>query len=103
MIRIIKEIIKATERTAGPIVEVRPAGPIVKEVIEEDLGVKEVIKVIEETHKVEEGHKREEGILEEDLIHSRMVIKRFLNDQVMANIIIIEDPDQMADMITGMR
>ena len=103
MILIIKEIIKVTERPAGPIAGVRPAGPIAREVIEEDLTVKEVIKVVEETHIVEEGHEKEEIIIEEDLIHSRMVIKRFLNDQVMANIIIIEDPDRMADMITGMR
>ena len=103
MIRIIKEIIKVTERPAGLIAEVRPAGPIAREVIEEDLTVKEVIKAVEETHKVEGGHTREEIIVEEDLIHSKMVIKRFLNDQVMLNIIITEDPDQMADMITGMK
>ena len=103
MILIIKEIIKVIERPAGPVAEVIPAGPIVREVIEEDLAVKEVIKVIEETHKVEEDNEIEEITVEEDLILSRTVIKRFSNDQVMANIIIEEDPDQTVDMITGTR
>ena len=103
MILIIKEIIKVIERPAGPIAEVRPAGPIVKAVFKEDLTVKEVIKVVGETHKVEEDRKKEEIILEEDLVHSRMVIRGFLKGQVMANIIITEDPGQTIDMTTGMK
>ena len=103
MILIIKEIIKAIERLAGPIVEVIPAGPTVREVIEEDLVVKEVIRAIIEIRKVEEDNEIEEIIVEEDLILSRTVIKRFSNDLVMANIIIIEDLDQIIDMTTGMK
>ena len=107
MILIIKGIIKVTERLTGPIVAEKPAGPTVREVIEDALAVKEDIKAIEEIRKVEdkveEDDEKEEIIVEEDLIHSRTVIKRFSNDQVMANIIIIEDLDQIIDMTTGMK
>ena len=103
MIHIIKEIIKVMEKPAGPIAGGRPVGPIVRKVIEEDPEVKEVIKVIEEIHKVEEGHKKEEEIIEEDQIHLETDIKRFSNDRVMVNIIMIEDLDHTEDTITGMR
>ena len=55
----------------------------------------------EEIQIVEEDQEKEEIIVEEDLIHSRIVIRRFIKGLVMENIIIIEGLDQMADLVIG--
>ena len=85
MLRIIKAIIKEIGRPAGPTVE-------------------EISMETEEIQTVGEGHVKEEiTITGIDQILSRMVIRRFTNNLIMENIIIIEEPDQTVNLNIGMK